>query len=55
MPTTYLIGPDSRVRRVWNGYRSSDEADMAAAILRLLQEPSPDAAGPTAVTPASGP
>ncbi len=37
-PTTYLIGPDARVRRVWTGYRSSDEADMAAAILALLKE-----------------
>jgi cytochrome c biogenesis protein CcmG/thiol:disulfide interchange protein DsbE len=55
VPTTYLIGPDSRVRRAWNGYRSSDEADMAAAILRLLQEPSLDAPGAAAVTPASRP
>lgn len=38
-PTTYLIGPDARIRRVWTGYRSSDEADIAAAILGLLKEP----------------
>ena len=44
-PTTYLIGPDARVRRVWTGYRSSDEADIAAAILALLKDQvEPDAA-----------
>ena len=37
-PTTYLIGPDARVSRVWTGYRSSDEADIAAAIISLLKE-----------------
>ncbi|MGI9176932.1 MAG: TlpA family protein disulfide reductase [Pirellulales bacterium] len=37
-PTTYLIGPDARVRRVWTGYRSSDEADIAASIVALLRE-----------------
>lgn len=41
VPATFLIGPDSRIRRIWNGYRSRDEADMAAAILRLLKEPPP--------------
>ena len=40
-PTTYLIGPDARIRRVWTGYRSSDEADIAAAILVLLKEQGP--------------
>jgi thiol-disulfide isomerase/thioredoxin len=40
-PTTYLIGTDARVRRVWTGYRSSDEADIAAAILVLLKEQGP--------------
>jgi len=40
-PTTSLIGPDARVRRVWTGYRSSDEADIAAAILVLLKEQGP--------------
>jgi thiol-disulfide isomerase/thioredoxin len=38
LPTTYLVGPDARVRRVWVGYRSRDEADMAAAIVELLKE-----------------
>jgi thiol-disulfide isomerase/thioredoxin len=37
-PTTYLIGPDAGVRRVWTGYRSSDEADIAAAIVAVLKE-----------------
>jgi thiol-disulfide isomerase/thioredoxin len=36
-PTTYLIGPDGIVRRVWKGYRSSDEADIAAAVVALLK------------------
>jgi thiol-disulfide isomerase/thioredoxin len=38
LPTTYLIGPDARINRVWNGYRPSDEADIAAAILSLLKK-----------------
>ncbi len=38
LPTTYLIGPDARIRRVWNGYRPSDETDIAVAISRLLEE-----------------
>jgi cytochrome c biogenesis protein CcmG/thiol:disulfide interchange protein DsbE len=37
-PTTYLIGADARVRRVWTGYRASDEADIAAAIVAALKE-----------------
>ncbi|MEI6240235.1 MAG: TlpA disulfide reductase family protein [Planctomycetia bacterium] len=37
-PTTYLIGPDATVRAVWTGYRSRDEADMAAAVVTLLKE-----------------
>jgi peroxiredoxin len=36
-PTTYLIGPDATVRAVWTGYRSRDEADMAAAVVALLK------------------
>lgn len=36
-PTTYLIGPDATVRKVWVGYRSRDEADIAAAVFALLQ------------------
>ncbi|MFM8734028.1 MAG: TlpA family protein disulfide reductase [Pirellulales bacterium] len=42
-PTTYLVGPDGRVRRVWTGYRSRDEAEIAAAILAVLKEPRPQA------------
>jgi thiol-disulfide isomerase/thioredoxin len=36
-PTTYLVGPDARVRAVWVGYRSRDEADMARAIVETLR------------------
>lgn len=38
LPTTYLIGPDSRIHRVWTGYRPSDEADIAGAILGSLKQ-----------------
>lgn len=41
LPTTYLVGRDGRVRRVWVGYRARDEADMAAAVLQLLGEAAP--------------
>jgi cytochrome c biogenesis protein CcmG, thiol:disulfide interchange protein DsbE len=51
-PTTYLIGPDARVRQVWVGYRSRDEADIAQAVLRLLKEQALPAAIPPATTPA---
>ena len=37
-PTTYLIDPDGRIRRVWVGFRGRDEADMAQAIVTLLKE-----------------
>jgi len=37
-PTTYLIGADGRVRRVWTGYRNRDEADIAAALVEALKE-----------------
>ena len=37
-PTTYLVGPDARVRQVWVGYRSRDEADIARAIVAALKE-----------------
>lgn len=37
-PTTYLIGPDAKVRQVWVGYRSRDEADIARAVLATLIE-----------------
>jgi thiol-disulfide isomerase/thioredoxin len=40
-PTTYLIGPDAVVRRVWVGYRSRDEADIAAAVVEALREVAP--------------
>mgnify|MGYP003327004226 CR=1 FL=1 len=36
-PTTYLIDADARVRAVWVGYRSRDEADMARAIVEALK------------------
>lgn len=54
-PTTYLIGPDSRVRQVWVGYRSRDEADIAQAVLRLLKEPpsSAEALPPDPAPPAA--
>jgi len=37
-PTTYLIGTDAKVRQVWVGYRSRDEADIARAIVAALKE-----------------
>jgi thiol-disulfide isomerase/thioredoxin len=37
-PTTYLVGPDGRVRRVWRGYRPSDEPEIARAVLEVLKE-----------------
>lgn len=37
-PTTFLIGPDAKVRQVWVGYRSRDEADIARAVLAALIE-----------------
>jgi thiol-disulfide isomerase/thioredoxin len=43
-PTTYLIGPDAKVRQVWVGYRSRDEADIASAIVAALKEVEPGAA-----------
>lgn len=54
VPATFLIGPDSRIRRVWTGYRSSDEADMAAAIIGVLKEAAAAGEQPP-VSPASGP
>jgi thiol-disulfide isomerase/thioredoxin len=38
LPTTYLIGADGRVQRVWVGYRSRDEADMARTIFAALKD-----------------
>jgi cytochrome c biogenesis protein CcmG, thiol:disulfide interchange protein DsbE len=37
-PTTYLIGPDAKVRQVWVGYRPRDEAEIAQAIVAALKE-----------------
>jgi len=37
-PTTYLIGGDARIRHVWVGYRSRDEAEIARAVVELLKE-----------------
>lgn len=51
VPMTFLIGTDRRIRRVWSGYRSSDEADMAAAIVALLKEPIVES-GPAGLTAA---
>ena len=36
-PTTYLVGADGRVRDVWVGYRRSDEADIARAVVEALK------------------
>lgn len=48
-PTTYLVGPDGAIRRVWSGYRSRDEAEMSAAIVEALKDCPPDPAeGPAA-------
>lgn len=57
-PTTYLIGPDARVRRVWSGYRSRDEAEIAAAVVAALKEcaaPPPAAPGTAPPPPADPP
>jgi thiol-disulfide isomerase/thioredoxin len=37
-PTTYLVGADGRIRRVWAGYRNRDEAEIAAALVEALKE-----------------
>lgn len=37
-PTTYLVGSDGKVRQVWVGYQSSDEADIARAIVAALKD-----------------
>jgi cytochrome c biogenesis protein CcmG/thiol:disulfide interchange protein DsbE len=37
-PTTYLIGPDASIRRVWVGFRERDEADIAQLIMTTLKE-----------------
>lgn len=48
LPTTYLIGVDGRVQRVWVGYRSRDEADMARAILAAIKDAAAAAQAPPA-------
>jgi len=46
-PTTYLIGPDTTILRVWTGYRPADEAEIAAAVIKLLRSlPSRAPGGP---------
>jgi thiol-disulfide isomerase/thioredoxin len=52
-PTTYLVGPDARVRAVWVGFRSRDEADMARAIVAALKELPPRAGQPAVAGPAA--
>jgi len=45
-PTTYLIGADARIRHVWTGYRSRDEAAVARAVVEALKasaDPAPTA------------
>ena len=37
-PTTALVGPDARIRRVWIGYQPRDEDEVAAAVVKLLGE-----------------
>ena len=48
VPSTYLIGPDGRIRAAWSGYRQRDEADMARAIVETLKELPATAAAPPA-------
>jgi thiol-disulfide isomerase/thioredoxin len=47
-PSTYLIGPDGRIRAAWSGYRQRDEADMARAVVAALKELAAPAAEPMA-------
>jgi len=51
-PTTYLVGPDATIHRVWTGYRPGDEAEIATAVLGLLK--TLPASAPT-VEPEMGP
>jgi len=50
-PTTYLIGPDARIRRVWTGYTPGDEAQVAAAVVAALKEAADE---PTRARPQTG-
>jgi len=48
-PTTYLVGPDGRVRRVWTGSRARDEAEIATAVVDALKAcPAPTPSDPAA-------
>lgn len=48
-PTTYLVGHDGRILRVWTGYAGKDEAEMAAAIVEALKGcPEPSGTEPAA-------
>ncbi len=40
-PSSYLIGPDGRVRAVWQGYRPNDETAIAQAVVAVLKEAPP--------------
>ena len=40
-PTSYLVGADGQIRNVWVGYRPSDEADMARAVVAALKAAKP--------------
>ena len=42
-PTTYLIGPDSRVLAVWRGYSPQVETEMAQAVAAALKQMPPQA------------
>ena len=44
-PTSYLVGADGQIRNVWVGYRPSDEADMARAVVAALKAAKPLKAG----------
>jgi thiol-disulfide isomerase/thioredoxin len=54
-PTTYLIGPDARIRRVWTGYSPGDEAQVAAAVVALVKEVPRGDVDADAITPAAAP
>lgn len=41
LPTSYLIGGDGRIQKVWIGYNSDDESEMAQAIVQALKNPVP--------------
>ncbi len=48
MPSSYLVGRDGRLRRVYEGFRKSDAALLEADIKKLLAEPQlPTTAAPS--------